>query len=119
MPALTLVETIEGALYEIERAEHPNTRHDEPTKRGTRLVYSGWIADASVEGSAQEMREIATAIRRRSKVTFKRAAVLVESNRCRVRFWSPRNSREDGLCSLAEADALADEIDAKLGKVAP
>lgn len=116
MPTLTLVETIPDVLYEIERGEHANVRWDEPIEHGSRNVYSGWIADAGVEGSPDEMIEIAQAIRARSGVSFVRCAVLVEAAHNKVRFWSPRNSSKDGVCTLAEADALADVIEAKLGE---
>ena len=110
MPKLTLVEKAVG--YAIERAEHEKRWWDEPTDHGAMAFYSGWISDAAIAGSADEMLEIAAAIRRRGQESFKRCAVVVSYDL--VRFWSPRNSTKDGVCTLAEADALADVIEAKL-----
>lgn len=87
--------------YVIERAEHDGREWMEPD-------------NADVEGTAEEMRELARAIRARSSAYFRRCAVAVVGSR--VDFWSPRNSTAAGSVALADADALADEIDAKLGK---
>lgn len=65
-----------------------------------------------VEGSATEMRDVAQAIRERGEVTFKRCAVNARHG---VFFWSPRSGTPRGSASLAEANALADEIERMLG----
>lgn len=51
--------------YFIERAEHDGRRWDEPTKWGTRLMKSSRLSDADVEGTAADMRGIASAIEAR------------------------------------------------------
>jgi len=96
----------------IERAEHNNTRGlgVHPTLGCTMLMYSGRISDADVEGTGEEMRAIAKAIKERAGVRFKRCAVNVWAEADRVEFCSPRNSTVDGECTLAEADELADLI---------
>lgn len=59
------------------------------------------------------MLAIAAAIEAREPERFKRCAVAFDGGR--VKFWSPRNSvGHPGVVSLAEADALAAKIRAKL-----
>lgn len=99
MPRLTLTECKElWHCYIIERAEHDG---------------SARFSDADVEGSREEMLAIAEAIEKRGNAHFRRCAVTAVHEP--VRFWSPRNSTEDGIVSYAEADALAQEIRARLG----
>ncbi len=98
--------------YTIELAEHENKRWEEPTKYGFKLMYSGRISNACVEGTAEEMLAIAEAIEKRSRVSFKRCSVVIDNNS--AYFMSPRNSSTSGFCTLAEADELAVEIKSKL-----
>ena len=85
-------------------------------------VYPDWyvietedgqdVNEAQVEGSLADMRELATAIRgRMSHSCGRRAGVVVSGNRCA--FYSPRNSGDGelGWFDLANADALAAQID--------
>lgn len=70
-----------------------------------------WISDASVEGTAEEMHEIARAIRRSGSYFARRCAVSW-SNGC-AEFHSPRNS-SGGISqrfTQAEAMALAEQIE--------
>jgi hypothetical protein len=99
--------------YIIERAEHDGREWLEDMGDNV-LAYrcSSRMSDADVEGPAAEMLAIAGAIEERSKARFKRCAVRVEGDR--VFFHSPRNSREDGECSLEEADRLAAKIRAAI-----
>ena len=73
-----------GALddwYTIERAHHENRQWLEPTgPNSMRLMYSGRISDACVEGTAAEMLEIAKAIKARGSASFKRCAVPSRSD---------------------------------------
>ena len=116
--ALTLVGTLvrdkDGAWYTIEWAEHDGTSG---LRRMGENVYAFWhsgrVSDADVEGTADEMRGIAKAIRERGYYAARRCAVQV--NETGVEFWSPRNSMGSASVSLATADALADEIESKLG----
>jgi hypothetical protein len=71
------------------------------------------VNEASVEGSLADMRDLATAIRARtSRGCGRRVGVIVSGTRCA--FYSPRNSGDGelGWFDLANADALAREIDA-------
>lgn len=101
--------------YLIERAEHDGRKWFEETGPNTSVLRcSSRFSDADVEGQACEMLEIAEAIERRSRVSFKRCAVDARTEP--VRFRSPRNSREDGEVSYAEAADLAAQIRATLAQ---
>ena len=102
--------------YLIERAEHGGAMEMRRCEdgHGYYLWCESRISNADVEGGFDEMRAIANAIRDRSEVGFERCAVRVEGDR--VFFCSPRNSTEDGECSLAEADDLAAQIEAEVAK---
>lgn len=60
------------------------------------------------------MLAIAAAIEASESVSFGRCAVDARGNR--VEFYSPRNSRERGCVSRADALALAQEIRSQLGE---
>lgn len=99
--------------YTVERAKHEGRQWFEPAGPNCmRFMDSGRISDACVEGTAEEMREIALAIKARSSVSFKRCAVSVDGKE--VSFWSPRNSSTDGVVPLEDADAFADAVLAEL-----
>lgn len=102
-----------GDWYLIERARHDGREWMEQIGPGiTALRNSARISDADVEGPACEMLSIARAIRERRSVDFKRCSVEIDGDE--ARFCSPRNSRRDGIATLAEADDLADKIEAML-----
>ena len=108
-----------GDWYVIERAEHDGRHWLEPIDGGMSLQCSARFCDADVEGTSSEMLQIAQAIEERREESFKRCAVTVfpiQDGTLLVKFWSPRNSREPGQASLAEADALAAEIRTVLKK---
>lgn len=99
--------------YTVERAEHEGRQWLEPSGPNClRFMDSGRISDACVEGTAEEMREIALAIKARGSASFKRCAVNVHGEQ--AYFCSPRNSTTDGVVPLAEADAFADQVLAEL-----
>jgi hypothetical protein len=102
--------------YLIERAEHDGRTWVETVMVGGHPCMSFMTAarfsDADVEGSAEEMRDIATAIETRSTESHKRCGVDATGDP--VKFRSPRNSQRDGECTLVEADALAAQIRALL-----
>lgn len=82
--------------------------------RGGYLIEGANGGDADIEGSAEEMRALANAIRHRSTVTFRRCAVAVSSSG--VRFWSPRNSQlPPRFIPHADALDLAKQIEQRLG----
>jgi hypothetical protein len=117
MPALTLRKSDTLAdWYSIEKAEHDGrTWLEKNTELGCmEIMYSGRISNADVEGTADEMLAIAAAIENRSDVCFERCSVEVCGGL--THFDSPRNSTRPGTVTLAEADALAKEIRAKLGE---
>lgn len=99
--------------YTIERAEHDGTAEMRDAGTHAYLYLAVRISDACVEGTADHMRRIAAGIKSRDGHREKRCAVRIEGDRAFL--WSPRNSQQEGECTLAEADALADEIVAKLG----
>lgn len=95
--------------YTIERAEHENRQWLAPLgENGSQLMHSGRISDACVEGSAEEMRAIAEAIKARGSASFKRCAVHVMGGV--AYFCSPRNSTRDAEIPLADADEFADQV---------
>ncbi len=94
--------------YTIERAEHENKHWMEPTEYGAKLMYSGRISDACVEGTSEEMLAIAAAIKNGTSVDFRRCAADRVDNGYLLH--SPRNSQEPGLITFEEADALAESI---------
>lgn len=101
--------------YLIERAEHDGSMWIQPVSEGcARFMSSARFSDADVEGTGAEMLAIAKAIEARESEEFKRCAVEVLDDG--VHFWSPRNSRENGVCSLAEADELAAAIRVAVAK---
>lgn len=116
MPKLKLVEaeTLHD-WYFIERAEHDGREWLEQVGPNTSVLRSSSrICDADIEGSGFEMLTIASAIKDRRSINFKRCAVDFKEGNV-VELWSPRNSQHTrGRVSLAEADELADEIIAEL-----
>lgn len=99
--------------YTIERAEHENCQWLAPIGgNGLQLMYSGRISDACVEGTAEEMRAIAEAIKARGSASFNRCAVQVKGDV--AYFCSPRNSTRDAEIPLADADEFADQAIAAL-----
>ena len=78
----------------------------------------GRLLDADVEGTAEEMRGIAAAIRARGRYSAKRCAVDAREPDG-VRLWSPRNSAAAALVDYAEADCLAVVIEGKLATPQP
>lgn len=95
--------------YSIERAEHDGREWVEQTKPGClSFMCSCRVSDADVEGTREEMLLIADAIWRRKHVGFKRCAVGFGGEE--VYLWSPRNSTQNGVVSLADADDLAGQI---------
>ena len=65
------------------------------------------IGGADIEGTGEEMREIADAIDAHGRVSFKRCAVLCQQDRDEVDLWSPRNSINHTTVPVARAKALA------------
>jgi hypothetical protein len=105
-----------GDWYIIERAEADGEHREwmEPTEYGARFMHSARLSDADVEGPAAEMLDIAAAIGARRDEHHKRCAVAFRGGM--AHFFSPRNSSEGPEpVTLADADALAEEIRATLG----
>ena len=99
--------------YTMERAEHEGRQWLEPTgPNSMQFMDSARISDACVEGTAEEMRELAKAIKARGSASFKRCAVRVDGER--AYFCSPRNSTRDAEVPLADADEFADRALAAL-----
>lgn len=96
--------------YLIVKAEHDGRVWKEKTGPNSyRMMCSERISNADIEGSEKEMLQIAEGILNRSNVMgLRRCAVRFEPDG--VHFWSPRNSRVDGVVSIEEADELAGQI---------
>lgn len=95
--------------YLIVKAEHDGRVWEEGVAPSVlKFMKSERISDACVEGSEEEMLWIATPIIARKEYEFCRCAVRFEPDG--VHFWSPRNSRVDGVVSIEEADELANQI---------
>jgi hypothetical protein len=95
-----------GDWYVIELAEHDGKQWLERTGQNiSALRCSSRLSDADIEGTAEQMLSIAEAIEARGSAHHRRCAVSVYGDR--VTLCSPRNSQRDGVCTLAEADALA------------
>lgn len=106
--------------YTIEKSEHENRQWFAKAGANTySMCDSARISDACIEGTGAEMLEIARGIKNRTRTEFKRCAVEfyfpISDEGPYVHFWSPKNSRQDGVVSLAEADELADQIIEMLG----
>lgn len=105
--------------WTIERAVHSGECRTDRLTDEYRTFLAHWTAArlgsgyTDIEGPAQEMREIAEAIKARLDVSFKRCAVEWLPNGALL--WSPRNSRHPVLITHAQADALAQEIMRSVG----
>ena len=100
--------------YTIERADHDGRIWLERTGPNSSAIRcSSRFSDADVEGTTEHMLGIAKAIRERGEYSAKRCSVLISDGK--AHFCSPRNSRIDGVVSVAEADELADQIEKELG----
>lgn len=103
--------------YVIERRDHDGRSWVERTSYGAAFRTSARFSDADVEGNAEHMLGIATAIETRTEFRAKRCAVAFDGDR--VFFWSPRNSEVRGEVSLADADALAAQIRPMIAATVP
>jgi hypothetical protein len=99
--------------YVIERAAHDGRERMRPAEGGAHFMRSARITNADVEGTADEMREVAVAIEARGMYSAKRVGVSVKGDRALL--WSPRNSIGFASVPLSRADALAAEILRTLG----
>ena len=99
--------------YLIERAEHDGRTWLERVEGGLAMRASARFSDADVEGTAEEMRDVADAIQRGTYAEHVRCAVDARGDL--VLFHSPRNSQTRGIVDHVEAVALAVEIRALLG----
>lgn len=95
-----------GDWFTIECAEHDGRQWIENTgPSSAALRCSSRFSDACVEGDWEQMQSLAAAIETRGRASHKRCSVRVDGDR--VFFRSPRNSQQDGECTLTEADELA------------
>ena len=101
--------------YTIEKVEHDGRQEFIRTGSNSESFFdSARISDACVEGTAEEMRDIARAIRSRTRTSHKRCSVYTFGGDAHFR--SPRNSQCDGVVPLRYADELADQIERELGE---
>lgn len=95
-----------GDWYVIERAEHDGRGWLEPIGlNASSFQCSSRFSDADVEGTGAHMLEIAEAIEQGKSYYAKRCSVRISGGA--AYFESPRNSRKEGWCTLAEAQDLA------------
>lgn len=100
--------------FTIEHRDHANIHELRPMAfGGMGLYYSGRISDADVEGTAEEMREIASAIRALGMAGATRCAVDATGEH--VLFSSPRNTMRPAQVTHEHAAALATQITNELG----
>jgi hypothetical protein len=104
--------------YLIDRADHDGREWDEQTAPNCfRFMRSARLGSADIEGTADEMRAIAQAIRNRGCASFRRCHVEVLGDV--ALFCSPRNSEGDTPVPLADADELAAQIERELQLTEP
>lgn len=96
--------------FTIIRAEHDGKDWLEQVgPNSQRFMRSERLSpEACIEGPADEMIAIASAIKARRSASFGRCAVRFEDDG--VHFWSPRNSQHDGVVTIEEADEFADQV---------
>lgn len=101
-------------VYAVERAAHDGRAWVEHVgDRAQRYMTSAKICDADVQGSADELLELASAIGARGEFAGHRCAVRVAGDRAWL--WSPADPGRAAVVPLARADALAAAIAARLG----
>lgn len=94
--------------YVIEKADHNGKVWLEPLEHGFAFQHAARFSDADVEGSREEMLDIAQAILDRGQASHKRCAVRVNGDD--VFFRSPRNSQREGHVTYNIAERLAHDI---------
>ncbi|MEY5098407.1 MAG: hypothetical protein RJA36_1126 [Pseudomonadota bacterium] len=100
--------------YTIVRAEHDGREWLERIgPSASRFMCSERLSpEACIEGTAEEMIELAEAIKARGAASFKRCAVRVDGEN--AYFCSPKNSERDAVVPLANADEFAAQVFAEL-----
>jgi len=96
--------------YTIVRAEHDGREWFEDTgpNSSSFMMSERLVQDACIEGDGEQMLAIAHAIKNKTSESFKRIAVHFEKDG--VHLYSPKNSSEDGVVSVQEAEEFADEF---------
>lgn len=95
--------------YLIVRAEHDNKTWVETIGDTRYFMKSERLSpEACIEGTSEEMIDIANAIKSRNSESAKRVAVSFEDDG--VHLYSPKNSQHHGIVTIEEADDLADQI---------
>jgi len=98
--------------YTVIRTEHDGKEWWQECDSPYGGKYTQWmkserlVPDACIEGSGDELVEIAIAIQDKRDVSFKRIAVRFEKDG--VHLYSPKNSNTDGVVSLEEAREFAE-----------
>ena len=101
--------------YTIDRAVHANVTGFRPIEGGgMELFCSSRISDADIEGTLEEMLDLAKMIQKRGLYGARRCAVECKGDRAEL--WSPRNSDVRGSVPLNIADDLADQIFREAGR---
>lgn len=101
--------------YSIIRAEHDGREWIENIDTNTsRFMCSERLSpEACIEGTSEEIIEVALAIKDRRAIYFKRIAVSFEYG---FWFWSPKNSIHKVFISTEDADEFANEVIRELSK---
>jgi hypothetical protein len=108
--------------YTIVRAEHDGrTWFEQTSPKGAKVTTEAFMSserltpDACIEGSSEQMFSLAMAIKQTRNVEFRRCAVHFEQDG--VHLHSPRNSTQDAVVTLSEADELANQIIEEIGPI--
>lgn len=96
--------------YTIVRAEHDGREWMEETGPNSyRFMMSERLSPEScIEGSGDEMLELAHAIKRRGTARFKRCAVHFDADG--AHFSSPKNSERDAVVPVENAEEFAAQV---------
>lgn len=100
--------------FTIVRAEHDGRKWEEQIGPNSfqHMTSERLTPNACIEGSSIEMISLAIAIKARGSASFKRCAVHCEADG--VHFYSPKNSTEDAVVSVDDAEDFAEQVLDKL-----
>lgn len=115
MIELTLVQNDDADFYRIVRVNHKGERWYQDVKNccgrviGSRLMLSERISpEADIEGTSEELLELASAIERWSESISKRCAVEFMDDYYYI--WSPKNSDDKLKITVETAFTLSETI---------
>ena len=100
----------DGYWYTIIRAEHDGREWIENIDTNTsRFMCSERLSpEACIEGTKEEMLDVAKAIKNNGLAKYKRVAVSFAFGG--FVFWSPKNSEHEAFISVEDADEFAEQV---------